>query len=305
MKNNNLESNNKSKIIGINNSNLKPFQKCKKINFDSIDNNSKINKNFNHLSNNITAIKNDDMHRHNYIISNIIMNNARKLNKSTNIANNQRNATNKFKKYIKKLFEDSPYYDTSQNKSVNVTPIYHHNNIQKNDKIFKSINVNNKSNIYDKNNIDSDISKLNKTSNLVEIFKLNEFKNYRKNINNKSKKINNNINANNISVETQQNYVNNIKLEKKGNISKGKNDLEDQMIKYMKQRFKNCLRKKYSKDKANNLHLKISNNYDSKSKSNTKSPNSITSKLKSESCSNKNYLKYNNKILINNNNNLI
>ena len=302
MKNNNLENNNKSKIIGMNNFNLRPFQKSKKINFDSIDNNSKISNNFKNLSNNITAIKNDDMHRHNYILSNITKNNARKLNKSSNIANNQKNATNKFKKYIKKLFEDSSYYDISQNKSLNATPVYHHNNIQKNDKIFKSINVNNKSNIYDKNNnIDSDISKLNNTSNLFEIFRLNEFKNYRKNINSKNKKINNNIKANNISVETQQNYVNNIKLEKKSNVSKGENDLEDQMIKYMKQRFKNCIRKKYSKDKTNNLRLKISYNYDSKSKSNTKSPNSIASKLKSESCSNKNYLKYDNKIINNNN----
>ena len=302
MKNNNLENNNKSKIIGINNFNLRPFQKSKKINFDSIDNNSKISNNFKNLSNNITAIKNDDMHRHNYILSNITKNNARKLNKSSNIANNQKNATNKFKKYIKKLFEDSSYYDISQNKSLNATPVYHHNNIQKNDKIFKSINVNNKSNIYDKNNnIDSDISKLNNTSNLFEIFRLNEFKNYRKNINSKNKKINNNIKANNISFETQQNYVNNIKLEKKSNVSKGKNDLEDQMIKYMKQRFKNCIRKKYSKDKTNNLRLKISYNYDSKSKSNTKSPNSIATKLKSESCSNKNYLKYDNKIINNNN----
>ena len=302
MKNNNLENNNKSKIIGINNFNLRPFQKSKKINFDSIDNNSKISNNFKNLSNNITAIKNDDINRHNYILSNITKNNARKLNKSSNIANNQRNATNKFKKYIKKLFEDSSYYDISQNKSLNATPVYHHNNIQKNDKIFKSINVNNKSNIYDKNNnIDSDISKLNNTSNLFEIFRLNEFKNYRKNINSKNKKINNNIKANNISVETQQNYVNNIKLEKKSNVSKGKNDLEDQMIKYMKQRFKNCIRKKYSKDKTNNLRLKISYNYDSKSKSNTKSPNSIASKLKSESCSNKNYLNYDNKIINNNN----
>ena len=303
--NNNLENNNLSKIIGINNFNLKPFQKCKKINFDSIDNNnSKMINNFNNLSNNITAIKNDDNnYRHNYILS---INKARKLNKSTNIANNQRNATNKFKKYIKKLFEDSPYNDTSQNKSFNVTPIYHHNHIQKNDKIFKSINVNNKNNIYDKNNnnIDSDIPKLNKTSNLIEIFKLNEFKNYRKSINNKGKKVNNNINENNISVETQQNYskVNNIKLDKKSNVNKGKNELEDQMIKYMKQRFKNCIRKKYSKDKTNNLRLKFSNNFDSKSKSTTKSPNSVVSKLKSESCSNKNYLKYENKILINNNN---
>ena len=223
MKNNNLENNNKSKIIGINNSNLKPFQKCKKINFDSIDNNSKISNNFNNLSNNITAIKNDDMHRHNYILTNLTIKNARKLNKSTNIPNNQRNATNKFKKYIKKLFEDSSYYDISQNKNANATPVYHRNHIHKNDKIFKSINVNNKNKIYDKNNnIDSDISKLNKTSNLIEIFKLNEFKNYRKNINSKNKKIDNNINANNISVETQQNYVNNIKLEKKAKIVKEK-----------------------------------------------------------------------------------
>ena len=303
IKKNHFENNNINKIIGINNLNLKPFQKCKKNNFNSIENNNKLNDNLStlsNLSNNINAIKNDDVHRHNYVLSKITMNKTRKLNKSTSFANNQRNGNNKFKRYIKKLFEDSLNNDFSENKSLNLTPLYH-KNIPKKDKVFKNININiNKKNIYYKNYIDSDFPKSNKTSNIIEVFKANEFKNYRKNSNIKSKKINNNVN--NKSIETHPNFVYNIKIEKKGNIIKNKYDFEEKMQKYMKQRFKNCLRKKYSKDKTNNLQIKISNNYDKKSKSNTKSPNSIASKIKSESCSNKNYMKYNNKILINNNN---
>ena len=302
LKKNNFENNNINKTMGINNLNLKPFQKCKKINFNSIDNNNRIIDNFSNvsnLSNNINAIKNDDIHRHNYVLSKIAMNKTRKLNKSTSFANNQRNGNNKFKRYIKKLFEDSLNNDFKENKSLNITPLYH-KNIPKKDKAFKSINMNKKNNIYYKNYIDTDLSKPNKTNNIFEVFKANEFKNYRKNSNVKSKKINNI--SNNISIETYPNFIYNIKIEKKGNIIKNKYDFEERMQKYMKQRFKNCLRKKYSKDKTNNLRIKISNNYDKKSKSNTKSPNSITSKIKSESCSNKNYLKYNNKILINNNN---
>ena len=303
IKKNNFESNNINKIIGINNINLKPFQKCKKINFNSIENNNKLNDNLSNLTNlssNINAIKNDDVNRHNYVLSKITMNKTKKLNKSTSFAYNQRNGNNKFKRYIKKLFEDSLNNDFSENKSLNITPLYH-KNIPKKDKVFKNININiNKKNIYYRNYIDNDFPKSNKTNNIIEVFKANEFKNYRKNSNIKNKKINNN--ANNISIETHPNIAYNIKIEKKGNLIKNKYDFEEKMQKYMKQRFKNCLRKKYSKDKTNNLQIKISNNYDKKSKSNTKSPNSITSKIKSESCSNKNYLKYNNKILINYNN---
>ena len=301
IKKNNFENNNINKIIGMNNLNLRPFQKCKKINFNSIDNNKLIDNfsNLSNLSNNINAIKNDDIHRHNYVLSKITMNKTQKLNKSTSFANNQRNGNNKFKRYIKKLFEDSLNNDFKENKSLNITPLCH-KNIPKKDKVFKNINMNKRNNNYYKNYIDNDLSKSNKTSNIIEVFKANEFKNYRKNSNIKNKKINNK--ANNISIETHPNFIYNIKIEKKGNIIKSKYDFEEKMQKYMKQRFKNCLLKKYSKDKTSNLRIKISNNYDKKSKSNTKSPNSITSKIKSESCSNKNYLKNNNKILISNNN---
>ena len=67
------------------------------------------------------------------------------------------------------------------------------------------------------------------------------------------------------------------------------------MIKYMKQRFKNCQRKNNSKDKPSNLYIKLSynnNNCDKKSKSGNKSPNSIISNHQSEANSNKSYLKY-------------
>ena len=76
------------------------------------------------------------------------------------------------------MFEDSLNNDFSENKSLNITPLYHHKNIPKKDKVFKNISINvNKKIIYYKNNLDTDFPKSNKTSNIIELFKGNEFKN--------------------------------------------------------------------------------------------------------------------------------
>ena len=308
------KENNNNKILGVNNVNLIPFQKCKKINFNSIENNNKNNEN-----NNNNAIKNENVRRHNYILSKLNNNKDKKTNKSTSFGNNQRNVTNKFKKYIKKLFEEENYSinnEINKNKSLNLTPVYHHTNITKN-KNIKNLSTNNKNSKNNKNilyiNIESDLPKLNKTTNIFEFYKTNnnEFKHYNNNKNIFHKK-NNNINniynktnnINNTSLEQNSGFINNINIIRRNNVNKNKNDFEEKMTKYMKQRFKNCIKKKYSKDKINNLFLKISNNnnFDKNSKSSTKSPNSIISKAKNDSCSNKKNLKFNNKILLNKDN---
>ena len=303
-----IENNNK--IFGMNTMNLKPFKKCKKINFGSLEYN-KINDNINNLHTNINEIKNDNIHRHNYILSKVYMNKPKNLNKSINLANNQRNGNNKFKKYIKKLFEEeslSINNDFYESKSLNITPLFH-SNISKN-KIYKNYSINNKktkeNNNMIFNNIVSDFSKFNKTINIIDLYKTNEIKNYNKsNIINNINKKNINLNKlNNISSIKNDNFIYNIKLFKKNNLIKNKNDFEEKMKIYIKQRFKNCIKKKYSKDKINNLYIKIDsiNNYEKNSKSNSKSPHLNISKFKSESCSNKSYLKYNNRIFINKNN---
>ena len=248
--------------------------------------------------NNNNAIKNENFHRHNYIITK--MNKERKLNKSISFGKNQKISNNKFKKYIKKLFEEDIYSlnnDCSKNKSVNVTPLYNNDySKNKNDKIFNNLSTNNSQN--NKKilfiNIDSDMTKLNKTTNLMEFSKVNDIKNKQK-----LHIINKNIN-NNASFQNNQNHKNNINIIKKNNVNKS--DWDEKMIKYMKQRFKNCIKKNNSKNKINNLYLKLSNkenNFEKKSKSIGKSPNSIISKGKKETLSNKSYLKSNNKIFIN------
>ena len=308
IKRNNYIDNNNYKNTGINGINLKSFQKCKKINFESLGyDNTKINDNYN-LNNNINVIKNENMHRHNYIISKINMNKDKKLNKSISFGKYQKNTSNKFKKYIKRLFEEDIYSinnDHSKNKSLNVTPFFNTEMANKNDKLFKNLSTNNSNN--NKKilfiNIDSDLGKLNKTTNLFEFSKTNELKKKQNLFNtNKNKIINNNT-----SYHNNKNIKNNININintiKKNNLNK--NAWEEKMIKYMKQRFKNSVKKKNTKDKSNNLFLKIStkdNNLEKKSKSTAKSPNSVVSKGKNETYSNKSYLKSNNKIFINKDN---
>ena len=309
--------NNKNIILGINGLNLNPFQKCKKITFDSLDNNIKINDN---LSVNSKAIKNENVHRHNYILSKMTMNKDRKLNKSISFGKNQRNGANKFKKYIKKLLEEdnlSMNRDNSKNNSLNLTPLFytHMNNINKNEEKFfknsstknKNIKNNNKKRIFI--NVDLDLSKFNKTTNILEYNKSNNLKKYNiTSIFQNSNKANyNNINSNNISFEKQKKFksnINNINIIKKNNAHKNKNPFENKIVNYMKQRFKNCIQKKYSKDKISTLYNNI-NFLEKKSKNGSKSPHSKISRDKSETCSNKSYLKSNNKIFINKENNSI
>ncbi len=94
--------------------------------------------------------------------------------------------------------------------------------------------------------------------------------------------------------------MNNINITKNFNKSKNKNEFDGKITKYMKQRFRNCI-KKNSKDKINNLCLNLSNNnnsiFEKNSKSSNKAPNSILSKNKNDTCSNKKY--FDNKILNN------
>ena len=282
---NKIQYNNKNNnMIGISRLHIRPFQKCKKFNFDLF--------NYNTNTNNNNAIINENNHRHNYVLSKVKTNSkGKKLNKSISFGNKQRNGTNKFKKYIKKLFDEeySINNDNSKNRSINLSPLFRPNlEKNKNEKIF-NISTNNKNNKNLLLNIDSELSKLNKT-NIIEFYKTNEFRKY----NSKNQKINktNICNISNISIDNNKNLKNNICVIK-NNSNKYKNDFEEKMIKYMKQRFKNCQRKNNTKD--------ISNNMEKKSKSGAKSPNSIISKVQSEKNSNKSYFKYNNKILVNNN----
>ena len=295
--------NNKNNAIGNNGLNLKVSQKCKKINFDSLDNNFKINNNLN--CNNINAIKNENIHRHKYILSKITMNKDKKLNKSISFGKNKINGNNKFKKYIKKLFEEENYSfnnDISKNKSLNLTPVFHHNIYRnKNFKINK--NLSNKNSKNNKNilfiNVDSELSKLNKTTNILEFYKTNELKKYNmKNIFQNINKTNYN-NISKISIDNQKQFKNNMNVIKKNNSHKNKNDFEEKLVKYMKQRFKNCIKKKYSKDNKSTNNIKINSNFEKYSKSGAKSPNSLMSKEKSETYSNKSCLKSNNKIIYN------
>ena len=303
-------------IIGFNGFNLKPFQKCKKITFDSFDNNIKMNDN---SSINNKAIKNDNIHRHNYILSKITMNKGKKLNKSISFGKNQRNGINKFKKYIKKLFDEenlSINKENSKNNSLNLTPLFytHINKSKNDDKFYKNLSTNQKK-IKNKNNkifinVDLDLSKLNQTSNILEYNKTNNLKKY--NISNLLYNINknnyNNVsNISNISTENQKKFKNNINIIKKNNQNKNKNTFEEKILNYMKQRFKNCMKKKHSKEKINTniLYNKLSNiyNFEKKQKICSKSPNSKLSKVRTETGSNKSYIKSNNKISFNKDNN--
>ena len=294
---NKIQYNNKNNNFGINDVNIKPFPKSKKINFDLFNYN-------NYNSNNINAIRNENVRRHNYVLSKVKSTNGKNLNKSISFGNNKRNGTNKFKKYIKKLFEEESYSinnGNSKNKSINLSPLFHPN-LEKNKdkKIFNRIITNNKNNKNLLLNIDSELSKLNKT-NILDFYKANELKK-----SNSKNKNNNNSKVTNISIENNKELKNNIHIIKNINTNKFKSDFEEKMIKYMKQRFKNCQRKNNSKDKPSNLYIKLSynnnNNCDKKSKSGNKSPNSIISNHQSEANSNKSYFKYNNKIIVNSNN---
>ena len=307
--NNITENNNNSKIISINSYNIKPFQKTKKINFESLD--SKIHEHNLNINN---AIKNENMHRQNYIISKIGINKEKKINKSINIIHNQHTGNNKFKKYMNQLLDKDYSFnnDHIKNKTMNLTPILHHMNInhylknknEKNESVKNKIN-NNKNQIFPIK-FDYNLIKKNKITNLFEYYRTNGLKQYMQRNNN----IINNLNKKPTHVGNK--YINN-----NVNLSlKNKFDLEEKLSEYMKKRFKNYAQKannnlsnnKNNKKNNNNNFYKlylnsrnnntnINNNYIEK---NSISPNSITNKAKNKLYINKSYIKNNNtKILFN------
>ena len=285
------ENSNNSKILGINTYNIKPF---KKINFESLDNKIKehnFNNNLIKINTNSNAIKNENLHRQNYFLSKIVTNKEKKINKSINIVHNQNNGNNKFKKYMNKLLvQDNSFNNENiKNKTMNLTPILHHNNINhflknKNEKNESAKNKVN--NIHNNKNIfpikfDCNLIKKNKITNLFEYYRTNGLKQYMQR--------NNNINLN----------------------IKNKIDLEEKLSDYMKKRFKNNNNKtnnntSNNKNKSHNLYKlylntrnnNINNNniYTNK---NSISPNSINNKGKNKLYLNKSYIKTNNKIIFN------
>ena len=293
---NNITENNNNKIININTYNIKPFQKCKKINFESLDN--KINQhNMNNINLNTNAIKNENMHRQNYILSKLTMGKEKKSNKSINIGHNQRMGNNKFKKYMNRLLENDNSFNKEnlKNKTMNLTPILHHMNInhylknknEKNENMKHKPHINNNKNMFPIK-FDCNLIKKNKITNLFEYYRINGLKQYMQR--------NNNIISN---------------LSKKANIGNNSNkyDLEEKLSEYMKKRFKNYIRKTNTNtsnknNKSHNLYklyLNSKNNTNNNiSEKNSVSPNSITNKGK-----NKIYLHINKSYVKNNNSKMI
>ena len=304
--NNVTENNNNSKIISINAYNIKPFQKIKKINFDSLD--AKLHEHNLNINN---AIKNENMHRQNYIMSKIGMNKEKKVNKSINIVHNQHNGNGKFKKYMNQLLDKDYSFNNEhiKNKTMNLTPILQHMNInhflknknEKNESAKNKINNNNKNQLFPIK-FDYNLIKKNKITNLFEYYRTNGLKQYMQRntniINNLNKKSNNAGNR----------YINN-------NVNlnlKNKFDLEEKLSDYMKKRCKNYAQKTNNNisnnknNKKNNFYKlylnsrnnnNINNNYMT---NNSISPNSITNKQKNKLYINKSYIKNNNtKILFN------
>ena len=302
---NNITDNNNSKIISINAYNIKPFQKIKKINFESLD--AKLHKHNLNINN---AIKNENMHRQNYILSKIGMNKEKKVNKSINIVHNQRLGNDKFKKYMNQLLDKDYSFnnDHIKNKTMNLTPILHHVNInhylknknEKNESTKNKINNNNKNQIFPIK-FDYNLIKKNKITNLFEYYRTNGLKQYIQRNNN----IINNLNkkSNNANKYTNNNVNLNLK---------NKFDLDEKLSYYMQKRLKNYAQKtnnNTSNNKNNKKHdlyklylnsrnnNSINNNYLDK---NSISPNSITNKEKNRLYINKSYIKNNNtKIIFN------
>ena len=278
---NNLTENNNNNLLGINTYNIKPFEKCKKINFESLDNK------FNETNN---AIKNEHIHRQNYILTKLTMNKDKKTNKSMNAGHNQNIGNTKFKKYMNKLLEKDNSFNKEniRNKTMNLTPILNHLNLNHyyGNKNAKNTSAKNKVNNNNKNlfpiKFDCNLIKKNKITNLFEYYRINGLKQYMQR--------NNNIITN---------------LNKKSNNTKNINryDLEEKLSEYMRKRFKNYIRKTNTNvsNKSSNLnkfYLNSKNNNISTEK-NSVSPNSIANKGKNRIYLNlnKSYFKNNNKMI--------
>ena len=279
--NNINENNNDNNLLNINTYNIKPFEKCKKIDFESLDN--KLNE-----ANN--AIKNEHIHRQNCILTKLTKSKDKKSNKSMNIVHNQNIGNTKFKKYMNKLLENDNSFNKEniRNKTMNLTPILNHMNLNHYlaNKNTKNTSAKNKVNNNNKNlfpiKFDCNLIKKNKITNLFEYYRINGLKQYMQR--------NNNIITN---------------LNKKNNNTKKVNryDLEEKLSEYMRKRFKNYIRKTNTNisNKSPNLHkyyLNSKNNNLSTEK-NSVSPNSITNKGKNKLYLNlnKSYFKNNNKMI--------
>ena len=274
----NITENNNFKIFGKNSYNIKPFQKAKKIDFQSLDNKISGNnmKNINFNTNNL--IKNENMHRQNYILSKLTMNKEKKLNKSINLGHNQRVGNNKFKKYMNKLLENDNSFNKNniKNKTMNLTPILNHMNINhylknKNEKNESSKRkVNNNKNLFPIK-FDCNYIKKNKITNLFEYYRINGLKQY---------------------MQRNNNIINNLNKKANNENNTNKYDLEEKLSEYMKKRFKNYIKKTNTNtsiktNKSHNLYKYYLN-----SKNNTKnnirveknsfSPNSMTNKGKNK-----------------------
>ena len=306
--NNITENKNNNKILGINTHNVRPFQKCKKINFDSLDTKSN-EPNLNYINLNINnAIKNENIHRQKYLVSKMVNSKEKKSNKSINLGHNQRVGNNKFKKYMNKLLEqDSFNKENIKNKTMNLTPILQHhinmNNYLKN-KIEKTESTKNKVNNGNKNmfpiKFDYNLIKKNKITNLFEYYRTNGLKQYMQK--------NNNI-INNLNKKT--NNINNMKyINNNNNNLKNKYDFDEKLSDYMKKRFNNYIKKANTnishnkKNKNHNLYNLYLNSKNSNNNTNiygeksSISPNSIANKGENKLYLNKSYIKNNNNKMI-------
>ena len=272
---NNIKENNK--IISINTHNITPFQKCKKLDLESLD--LKLNEqNMNNIHSNTNEIKNDNMTRQNYILSKLTMGKERKSNKSINFGNNQGIGNNKFKKYMNRLLDNENSFNKEnvKNKTMNLTPILNHININhllknKNEKIISSKNKVNNRNLFPIK-FDCNLIKKNKITNLFEYYRINGLKH---------------------NIQRNNNVINNLN-KKPNNINQiNRYDLEEKLSEYMKKRFKNYIRKTstnpyYNNNKSHNLYnLNLNNksyltNNNASIEKNSISPNSIANKGKNK-----------------------
>ena len=290
---NNIKENNK--IININTNNIKPFQKCKKIDFESLD--IKLNEqNLNNIHLNTNEIKNENMHRQNYILSKLTMSKDRKSNKSINLGHNQALGNNKFKKYMNKLLDNENSFNREnvKNKTMNLTPILNNLNINrylknKNEKTINSKNKVNNRNIFPIK-FDCNLIKKNKITNLFEYYRINGLKQY---------------------MHRNNNILNN--LNKKANNANQINryDLEEKLSEYMKKRFKNYIRKTSTNpsnksNKSHNLYnLYLNNKSHIRDNNPSLEKNSISPNSKANKGKNKFYLNLNKSYIKNYNNRII
>ena len=135
----------------------------------------------NKLNENNNAIKNEHIHRQNYILTKLTMTKDKKTNKSMNVRHNQNIGNTKFKKYMNKLLENDNSFNKEniKNKTMNLTPILNHLNLNHyyGNKNVKNTSAKNKANNNTKNlfpiKFDYNLIKKNKITNLFEYYRIN------------------------------------------------------------------------------------------------------------------------------------